>query len=250
MPICIQIPICEENKSPPLITHHSPATWLSSTCLRAIGLEIVSASSPLVKSPSTTVWFLVPPLNGNTWLKSSLKSLMPCLLIFSLMPNHHFLFSPYFSSSGRQYHHLLSSWNIFSPPCLAFPAVLFSFSFLVVSFVGVCTSIWSFPHGSVGKESTCSAEVTGDTGLIPGSGRSPEVGHCNPFQYSFLLGESPWVLLGYSPQGGKELDMTEVTDNTCTHAALYDIKCWFLRTWSLVSSTAPLFSKWSLFSRI
>ena len=97
-----------------------------------------------------------------------------------------FLFSPYFSSSGRQYHHLLSSWNIFSPPCLAFPAVLFSFSFLVVSFVGVCTSVWSFPHGSVGKESTCSAEVTGDTGLIPGSGRSPGEGKGYPLQYSGL----------------------------------------------------------------
>ena len=25
-----------------------------------------------------------------------------------------------------------------------------------------------------------------DTGSIPGSGRSPGGGHCNPFQYSFL----------------------------------------------------------------
>ena len=96
-----------------------------------------------------------------------------------------FLFSPYFSSSGRQYHHLLSSWNILSPPCLAFPAALFSFP-VVVSFIGVCTSIWSSPHGSEGKESTCNAEVTGDTGLIPGSRRSPEGRHGNPFQYSCL----------------------------------------------------------------
>ena len=34
-----------------------------------------------------------------------------------------------------------------------------------------------------GKESACSA---GDTGLIPGSGRSPGEGHGKPFQYSFL----------------------------------------------------------------
>ena len=32
----------------------------------------------------------------------------------------------------------------------------------------------SFPGGSVGKESTCSAGDAGDTGLIPGSGRSLE----------------------------------------------------------------------------
>ena len=34
-----------------------------------------------------------------------------------------------------------------------------------------------------GKESACSA---GDTGLIPGSGRSPGEGNGKPFQYSFL----------------------------------------------------------------
>ena len=39
------------------------------------------------------------------------------------------------------------------------------------------------PGGSDGKESTCNA---GDTGLIPGSGRSPGRGHGNPVQYSCL----------------------------------------------------------------
>ena len=34
-----------------------------------------------------------------------------------------------------------------------------------------------------GKESTCQA---GDTGLIPGLGRSPEGGNDNPLQYSCL----------------------------------------------------------------
>ena len=42
------------------------------------------------------------------------------------------------------------------------------------------------PHGSVGKESACSAGDTGDTGLIPGSGRSPGGGNGNPLQYSCL----------------------------------------------------------------
>ena len=37
------------------------------------------------------------------------------------------------------------------------------------------------PHGSVGKESACSA---GDLGLIPGSGRSPGEGNGNTLQFS------------------------------------------------------------------
>ena len=40
-----------------------------------------------------------------------------------------------------------------------------------------------FPGDSVGKESACSA---GDTGSIPGSGRSPREGNGNPLQYSCL----------------------------------------------------------------
>ena len=47
----------------------------------------------------------------------------------------------------------------------------------------------------------------GDSGLIPGSGRSPGGGHDNPLQYSCL--ENPHgqrSLAGYSPRGHKELD--------------------------------------------
>ena len=52
--------------------------------------------------------------------------------------------------------------------------------------------------GSDGKESTCNV---GDLGLIPGLGRSPGGGH----------GESPLQrrLVGYSPWGHKESEMTE-----------------------------------------
>ena len=42
------------------------------------------------------------------------------------------------------------------------------------------------PDGSVGKESTCNAGDIGDMGSIPGSGKSPREGKCNPFQYSCL----------------------------------------------------------------
>ena len=44
-------------------------------------------------------------------------------------------------------------------------------------------SILDFPGGSDGKASACN---TGDTGLIPGLGRSPGEGKGNPFQYSCL----------------------------------------------------------------
>ena len=68
-------------------------------------------------------------------------------------------------------------------------------------------SLWGFPSGSDGKESTCNV---GDLGSIPGMGRSPGEGHGNPLQYSSL--ENPHrqrSLVGYSPWGHKESDMTE-----------------------------------------
>ena len=40
-----------------------------------------------------------------------------------------------------------------------------------------------FPDGSDGKASACNA---GDSGLIPGLGRSPGEGNGNPLQYSCL----------------------------------------------------------------
>ena len=60
-----------------------------------------------------------------------------------------------------------------------------------------------FPGGSDDKESACNV---GDPGSIPGSGRSPGEEH----GYSCL--ENPHgqrSLVGYSPWGYKELDMTE-----------------------------------------
>ena len=51
-----------------------------------------------------------------------------------------------------------------------------------------CISIYirGFPGGSVGKESAFSAGDARDTGLTPGSGRSPGGGHDNSLQYSCL----------------------------------------------------------------
>ena len=63
-----------------------------------------------------------------------------------------------------------------------------------------------FPGGSEVKESACNA---GDLGLIPGSGRYPGEGNGNPLQY--FAWRIPWrrSLVGYSPRGCKESDMTE-----------------------------------------
>ena len=54
-----------------------------------------------------------------------------------------------------------------------------------------------------------------DEGLIPGSGRSPGGGHDNPIPISMpgkFHGQKQ--LVGQSPQGRKELDMTELTQHT------------------------------------
>ena len=63
-----------------------------------------------------------------------------------------------------------------------------------------------FPGGS---EVKASARNTGDLGLIPGSERSPGKGNGNPLQYSCLESHGWRRLVGYSPQGPKELDTTE-----------------------------------------
>ena len=82
------------------------------------------------------------------------------------------------------------------------------------------TTCTGFPGGSDGKESTSNAR---DLGSIPGLGRSPGGGHGNPLQYSCL--ENPHgqrSLVGYSPWGCKESDMTKHTHNYIyTHAYMY-----------------------------
>ena len=46
--------------------------------------------------------------------------------------------------------------------------------------------LMGFPGGSVVKNPPANAGGTGDTGSIPGSGRSPGGGNGNPVQYSCL----------------------------------------------------------------
>ena len=69
------------------------------------------------------------------------------------------------------------------------------------------TIFTGLPGGSDGKEST---RYAGDLGSIPGLRRSPRERNGNPLQYSCL--ENPHrqrILVGYSPQGHKELSKIE-----------------------------------------
>ena len=54
------------------------------------------------------------------------------------------------------------------------------FSYIYALYVSV---LWDFPGGSVVKNPPANS---GDTGSIPGSGRSPGEGNSNPLQYSGL----------------------------------------------------------------
>ena len=67
--------------------------------------------------------------------------------------------------------------------------------------------LWGFPGGSVVKNLP---DNGGNMGLIPGLGRFPGVGNGNPLQCSCLEKfHGQKSLLGCSPCGRKELDMTE-----------------------------------------
>ena len=63
------------------------------------------------------------------------------------------------------------------------------------------------------KNLPANAGDSGNSGLIPGSGRSPGAGHGNPLRYSEFHAQRS--LGGYSPQGHKQWDTTE---HACTRA--------------------------------
>ena len=59
-----------------------------------------------------------------------------------------------------------------------------SYLFIIYNMcIELCSHILELYRWLSRKESVCNA---GDTGFIPGSGRSPRVGHGNPLQYSCL----------------------------------------------------------------
>ena len=87
-----------------------------------------------------------------------------------------------------------------------------------------------FPGGSEDKASACNA---GDTGLIPGLGRSPGEGNGNPLQYSCL--ENPtergaWraIVHGVTKSRTRLSDFTHTHTHTHTHTQLpnSDMSAW------------------------
>ena len=67
---------------------------------------------------------------------------------------------------------------------------------------------WASQVALVVRNPPANAGDLRDTGLIPGSGRSPGEGHGDPLQYS-PHGER--TLAGYGPHGRPELDRAEAT---------------------------------------
>ena len=79
-----------------------------------------------------------------------------------------------------------------------------------------------FPGGSGSKEYACNSE---DLGSIPGLGESPGGGHGNPLWYSCLENlHGRKSLVGYSPRGLTESDMTEQVKHS-THSKYMDMFC-------------------------
>ena len=71
----------------------------------------------------------------------------------------------------------------------------------------MASQLKDFPGGS---DSKASVYNVGDPGSIPGSGRSPGEGNGNLLQYYCLEKyHGQRSLVGYSPWGRKELEMTE-----------------------------------------
>ena len=69
---------------------------------------------------------------------------------------------------------------------------------------------WGFPGGSVVKNPPASAGDTGDSGSMPGLGRSPREGNGNPLKYSCPgnpMDSVSWQAIVHGVT--KELDMTE-----------------------------------------
>ena len=77
--------------------------------------------------------------------------------------------------------------------------------------------ISGFYDGSNSKKSACNAGDTGDAGSIPGSGRSPGRGNCNPLQYS-CLGNLMDIGASWATVHGITKSQSRLSDLACTHA--------------------------------
>ena len=135
-----------------------------------------------------------------------------------------------FTSSGHQHSLVHSLSSFFKPRCRAFENIYLTLIFLpfssafirslwlhdsklninanlisrsmIIHSIPFANIIWGFSGSSDGKEFACNA---GDTGSIPGLGRSPGEGIGYPLQYSGLENYMYCVIYG----GRKDLDMTQ-----------------------------------------
>jgi len=78
--------------------------------------------------------------------------------------------------------------NLSVPQLLYFLSISHFLGLIISNYSLIQPNIQGFPGGSYGKESACDA---GDSGSIPGSGRSLAEGNGCPLQYSYL--ENPMV---------------------------------------------------------
>ena len=86
----------------------------------------------------------------------------------------------------------------------------------------MCSSKTVSPQWLSGKEFACTA---GDLSLIPALGRSPGEGNDYTLQYSCLENShGQRSLMGYSPWGCRELDVTEHTHKNC----------YYLKKWTII----------------
>ena len=87
-----------------------------------------------------------------------------------------------------------------------------------------------FPGGSEGKESACNAE---DLGSIPGLGRSPEEGNCNPLEYFCLENSVYWGAGRLQSMGSQRIGHNWAAN---THAMIFSfISCYLYKIFCEVS---------------
>ena len=96
---------------------------------------------------------------------------------------------------------------------------------------------WGFLDGSVIKTLPANAGVSGDAGLIPGSGRSPGEGKSNPFQFHFhfhyiMAWEIPWTEEPGGLQSMESQSQIRLSNWACTRKGYLSCHFWHPPLWS------------------
>ena len=94
-----------------------------------------------------------------------------------------------------------------------------------VCYFGNSTALKGFPDGTVVKNLPANAGDSGDTGSIPGSGRSPREGNGNPLQYSCLgipVDRGAWRAIVLGVAKSQTQLSTHILTHPCTRAQLLE----------------------------